>query len=460
MRSSDQTKFQEPYPPDDPRSPDDQFRDALRLGVPSSRLLTQMILDDLSPRTLGIGWWDAVPTKRRILISDQLYLSAQAIETNLVEARLHMLEALALLDERSRRLELKVVVSSPEKFTLDSERPSSPAERISSEMAMVHVVGFFRAIGSAFDCVSAAGVGVAALPTNILKAGFTQFRQSVDAVSGASPGEVAQRECGSDVLTAIRNAGPKGWLEWVLGYRNMLVHRGRHTSLFFSNPVSRIALPTGGNRVVFDYHLLLSRSPLSGEIDTWRHDVFQKTLTEDARETIEGVWRSATNAIEVVCGLFVTLWKRRREDPKLLTQPETQWKHTTPFRDLGVRGLSAAFRADAGREYDAGESRSRAPASGVRIRWRLCRSVEGVRLTSEDQQSLGPRQCPASSGAAPRGGRRPRCTTVREVGGPAVDLQQTSTHRARWFATPSPRCPDLRSRMATPRRRTGTPGAS
>src|SRR4051812_5112140 len=92
--------LRQPVPPRRPRPPDHQFRDALGLSVPHVRTLLGEIQGDLDTTNHGIGWWkDALPLQQNILIADQLLLSTSTIEANLVDARLHMMEAFDHLAE-------------------------------------------------------------------------------------------------------------------------------------------------------------------------------------------------------------------------------------------------------------------------------------------------------------------------------------------------------------------------
>src|SRR5262249_40569472 len=94
MRDEDLQRLAVPYPRDG-RSADDHFHEKLGVTVQASISLAQMIFDDLDVSVGGVGWWSPHPgKKRRILVADYLFQAAQSIATNLVEAKLHLLEAL------------------------------------------------------------------------------------------------------------------------------------------------------------------------------------------------------------------------------------------------------------------------------------------------------------------------------------------------------------------------------
>ncbi|MDP1826628.1 MAG: hypothetical protein Q8L48_25380 [Archangium sp.] len=327
MRAEDLQRLEQKFPANDLRRPEEQFRDALELGVPSARILAQEIHADLSPEHFGIAWWrEHVPTRRRILIGDQLGLSAIAIETNLVEARLHHLEALDLLERCGRRSGLHVAVTPQGQLHTELRRLESAADHLPGEQATLNIVGFFRAVGSALDCLGASMVGVAALPTRLLRAGMREAREGLEGANGGSDGAVAQLELHEQFEALVQAAGPTGWLEWVGNFRNMVVHRGRHLNMWMCLPTGgRVALPDGRIQVGLEEVLYLTRDPSRGEIDCWRDDVEHFTLAEDARETINGIWASTKFLVERTSALLLALWRRRRAHPDLLVQPDRQW---------------------------------------------------------------------------------------------------------------------------------------
>ena len=67
---------------------------ALHVDVPVWRELGRNSRD-LDERVFGVGWWAPHPgTSRRILISDHLFTCVRCVEANLIEARLHLIEAM------------------------------------------------------------------------------------------------------------------------------------------------------------------------------------------------------------------------------------------------------------------------------------------------------------------------------------------------------------------------------
>ena len=72
---------------------DDRFAIALGIDCSATRILFDEIFQDLDDQCYGVGWWAPHPgTARRILISDYLLQCVESIKTNLIEARLHLME--------------------------------------------------------------------------------------------------------------------------------------------------------------------------------------------------------------------------------------------------------------------------------------------------------------------------------------------------------------------------------
>jgi hypothetical protein len=144
MRDAVLERLGDPYP----RSEIGFQRFATAIGVEVSEALTlrDQIFGDLDDTKFGIGWWAPHPgTARRILISDYLTQSAQGIAVNLIEARLHLLEAEHAMDEHAKPARYAG-------FRRQSgvTRPNTPASQCAADElpgypAQIHVVGLFRA---------------------------------------------------------------------------------------------------------------------------------------------------------------------------------------------------------------------------------------------------------------------------------------------------------------------------
>jgi hypothetical protein len=102
MRHADLQRLKRPYAERVDGAESASFRSALGIEIPATLMLRDLIFNDLDESAFGIGWWRPEPDHaRRILISDYMVGCAWSIETNVIEARLHSLEALGFADEHA-----------------------------------------------------------------------------------------------------------------------------------------------------------------------------------------------------------------------------------------------------------------------------------------------------------------------------------------------------------------------
>jgi hypothetical protein len=100
MTRADIERLSREYPAEEPR--EGRLARALQVDIPVWRQLRDEIFGDLDDHVFGVGWWAPGPgTSRRILISDHLYNCVPSVETNLIEARLHLVEAMDFWERES-----------------------------------------------------------------------------------------------------------------------------------------------------------------------------------------------------------------------------------------------------------------------------------------------------------------------------------------------------------------------
>lgn len=295
-----------------------------RLGWPLDALwqLERQMLDDLDPERFGIGWWIGhIPDARtRILISDHLVDGVVDVAINLLEAHVHLsnwreLRASGLQQRQWRR--------RPDGNWM--LRPAeAPVEMIPGVERDMHLVGFFRAVGSTLDCLSALIVGVGALQTSLRSAGWAGVKKQL-----AKPQhrEAADALKVGDALTA----GPTGWDQWGIDMRNMLVHRPRR--MWFND--------VGGPFDVRKRDLLYlpaqpAMSHVEGMLQAKRLGSPGSLTEEDADQTLAGIATSTSKVVQVLAERLLDLWERRREAPDLIPQPSKQWDDAPD--DPGFRG--------------------------------------------------------------------------------------------------------------------------
>ena len=339
MRTSDRQRLSEPF-----REGGDVEREttrALDVVLPNVERLDAEIFGDLrevAPH--GIFWWSELPAERRVLIGDQLYACVQSITTNMVEAQLHFLELLDWAERTGTRVET-VCDAEAGGVRVVAVRPSSAMEVLAPWSAALHVAGVIRALASALDCLAGAIVGVVGLRAKILKADFKAVRR----VLRGKTGDRADERSGYDVLQEgfaetleerIDAAGPRGWVDWMLDYRNMLVHRGRRIQIGQLVPrlgphaVGRDGTGTSeGAGVRTVQHL--PRDPARSDVEVHRGvgDPTALVLTEDARGTVAGLVGSTGALIEDVVAALLVVWDDRRRNAGTMGQPDCQWGSTS-----------------------------------------------------------------------------------------------------------------------------------
>jgi hypothetical protein len=222
--------LQVPCSDEDARSSDDYFETAIGAHSAPLSSLRAAIFGDLDEKVYGIGWWaPSLGPRRRILISDQLVQSAQSVQTNLAEARLHVLSFERCLEDEARH----VATMTPR---TGHPRLTCAADALAARMATMHVAGFFRSIGSALDCLGAAHVGVLALRRNLLRTDLGDVRRCAKTPAPNDAGSQLQQQFLTQLEAAIAAAGPAGWFDWTIDFRNTFVHRARRYQPFFLQP--------------------------------------------------------------------------------------------------------------------------------------------------------------------------------------------------------------------------------
>ncbi|MCW5983542.1 MAG: hypothetical protein KIT09_35955 [Bryobacteraceae bacterium] len=185
-------------------------------------------------------------------------------------------------------------------------------------------MGVIRALASALDCLAGVIIGVAALPADILRADFSRARNVLK--SGCTPTKQAEsrlRSFGGRLEANIANAGPDGWLEWTLDFRNMLVHRGRRFEIGQLLPRLPVLYRPSGEPIM-QRVIQLPRDPGRSEVEVFLDSPWSQVLTEDAKQTLEGLKNSTMALIERTAEDLLDLWTWRRANPRILEQPRTQ----------------------------------------------------------------------------------------------------------------------------------------
>jgi len=253
---------------------------------------------------------DIEDLSQRAVVSDQIFTAAQAIATNLIGARVHLLDF--------------------EEMTAAGRREARETEQILNDARVgLHVVGFFRAFASALDCLAAAAVGILRVPGSIHRASMgTLFK-----VDPRSVEEGQQRELLEEMQELVRDADStpvEGWMEWAIAYRNALVHRPRQTDFLVQRPtrtmvildnpaewmdVARYDLHLRSKPWLPDFQHLATPGPRAEEL----------LLAETARETIAGLFGQLNAFSERFGSWLRNTWERFESNELNVRAPVDSW---------------------------------------------------------------------------------------------------------------------------------------
>ena len=326
MRREDRTLLEEPYE-DGAEVLDQRLPKRLGVLVESAHLLGAEIHADLDTTRYGIGWWAPhLGTKRRILISDYLYQSTHSIQTNLVEAAVHLLEARHAWEQQDAMVADAVTRDLDGEPKFNAPTITGPTDELPNVVSQLHLAGFFRAAASTADCVGAAIVGVAGLPTSILRADWNSALRALRGIDPVDAGTTEQVQLLAALDALVDSLGPAGWLHWMLGYRNMLVHRARRMTVNGVEPIPPTLVDVQQRPIVrCRSRLQLHVDPSRSEMEVLLHHDHRQYVEENARDTLSACLESVTQLAETTCALLLEVWHKRRTNPALVAQPVAQW---------------------------------------------------------------------------------------------------------------------------------------
>lgn len=350
MRREDINNLKKPYDKLPSNLFDDRFNSVIKADIPSSRQLVEEIFNDFDEELFGIRWWSSLPEEERILISDYLYQCADDIETNLAEAKLHYLEWLDAREKINEKVANVIVKDSRGNTDIKMPQSISPLDDLPRKLEKMHLCGFFRAIGSSLDCLGATIIGVLALPYSLRKGDIERAKETLSKIVLSDDlGSKLQLDFRDFFETVKKSSGTEDWLEWVVQYRNMLVHRGRRLTHYQIIPRETPFYDSTGRwipRAKSNMHL--AKYPDRSDIEAFVK-VKDIILDEDAEITLSGIFQSCKNFSEIICERLVSIWRERRNKPLLLEQPSKQWdKIPKDCKFIGYDSKSAPLNMDLG----------------------------------------------------------------------------------------------------------------
>jgi hypothetical protein len=332
MRDQDLKRLEQPYPTEPNGTPKSDFHAALGLTLTNLRRLDAAVRGDLDFNAFGIGWWrqqnePTLQLQQRILVSDYLIAALDGVEQNLEDLALHFLELQGAWEQDAEfiRDAFNVAHGGP---PMKSPPRKRPIDDLIGARINIHMNGVFRAAGSVVDCLASVVVGVTALEENILRADWAALITRVLKNLQESQDEGRKLQLGvRDEITRLLASGATDWDQWSNDYRNMLVHRGKRTSLSWLKREAHLVDATGNPIVRAVPVQLLCTDPELSEIEAFTlQDKVLFVFNENAQVTITGLVRDVEALVEGVSQHLVSVWERRRANPQLLPQPvQRQW---------------------------------------------------------------------------------------------------------------------------------------
>jgi hypothetical protein len=201
-----------------------------------------------------------------------------------------------------------------------------PGDLLPSKVIRLHLAGFFRALGSALDCLASCIVGVLGLPQDILRADFERVKRFL--LEESQRRGVPLWVSFTRVLReGVGAAGPIDWDLWLNDYRNMLVHRARRIEFGSFQPHWSVVDARGRPVPNANPITQVVRDPGLSNVEAMARQIDGPSsfLTEDARETVQEVFRSVHHVLESAAAGLAETWNQRRNSPDLIRQPNSQW---------------------------------------------------------------------------------------------------------------------------------------
>lgn len=313
------------------------LEERLGIDVPAARTMSAEILADLDSQTHGVGWWAPYPDdKRRIFISDYLAQLMVSFPLNLAEAALHLLEVERNQDESSAQIRHAVVLGGVNvrgsQYRVRMPPRTSLRDLLPNRLLDLHVAGMFRALGSALDTLAAIVVVVGAFPQKVITVDFRKLLDHLQKPMPATPGGQLQDRIRATIQGSVQSAGPVGWMDWAIDYRNMLVHRGRRLQLRTLTPDSGPAILDGRGSPILRCRSImhLARDPKNSDLQAYfgtdpQPSRLSNVLEEDGVLALKSTLEGAVFVSRRVCDVLLDVWRTRRATPSLLSQPRGQW---------------------------------------------------------------------------------------------------------------------------------------
>jgi hypothetical protein len=289
---------------------------------------------------------DITDDRDRGVISDQIRASASSVLDNLLEARLAEARVSDLLKDE-RRMPTAETVKASIRTTAEIDR---------------EIAGWSQSLSSAFDCMTAAAIGIARIPLSITKAQLSHLHTNVpQAIPTATPRQQQAWQEMLDLLDVHRASYPEGWFEWLTGMRVLSTHRARQTRIFVQKTrdddqepplIILSSNPEEINRAAATFEFRLRRRPqvpdMQDLIDVrLAHKLW---INEPATTTLPGVSLVVNELLEEWAEHLLATWQKAGDHPQDFPVPTSSWapERQLPTGFAGVAPLTKVFRARGG----------------------------------------------------------------------------------------------------------------
>ncbi len=311
------------------------------------------LIEDLEIDGQGFtGWqYSFLESATASEVADYIVGSAQAVGSNLQAVAVHLqsYEELRYQQDSAMRLFLSQT---------GKPYPEPQTDQFNEKELRLDAVerAYYVTVGSVLDCLTALLIGLAGLdldmhradsgvllPMNLTDEYPTRgsHKALYQSLLAPSKGRDAQVKAIRAIATAFTQSGPQGWLDWVLGMRNMVVHR-EHRGEIVSLDQQK------------DHSYVISRYPPSNpnlsNLQGFRaggDKLDALYLHEDLLSTLKGVTSSLNAAVAAGLQSLSTLWSERKMDSSLILQPAGQWRpRDRPVQFTGYQPQSGSINGN------------------------------------------------------------------------------------------------------------------
>lgn len=284
------------------------------------RLQSLLAIDMGGTSAVGIGWWEGELALNAI-VADYIYSLPRSIEENVLNAFLHLEDIKLRNIERIRSYEFAV---QGVRGSVQADLKNGPNHYLNEAQINTHCVGFFRAIGSALDCMAALVIGICAIEKEIVTSGFSSIDvKKLNAEKGVFSG------CESFQKLLFIFSDDLSWIEYVSDLRNTYVHRSRRLhveelKVVDENPrlLSHRGFPILRSEIIRH----LPAAPFLTDVETMGiYKGKNAYLNEDYLLTLDEAYKKTFELLSSISVTLPGIWSFRKDNKIRVSQCMFQW---------------------------------------------------------------------------------------------------------------------------------------